>query len=156
MIDFLKTRRSIRIYENKEVEKEKVEKILEAGLLAPTSKGGRSWEFIVVNDKEILEVLSQCKPKAAKFIANAGVAIVIIGNTEKSTVWEEDCAIASAFMTLETHKLDLGSCIVQIRGRDFDENQSASRYIKEKLNIPGNYEVESILSIGYKGQERPG
>ncbi|MDO4535919.1 MAG: nitroreductase family protein [Clostridium perfringens] len=155
MIDFLKTRRSIRIYEEKEIEQEKIQEILKAGLLAPTSRGGRSWEFIVVNDKEILEVLSKCKPKAAKFIANAGVAIIIIANTEKSSVWEEDCAISSAFMTLETHKLGLGSCIVQIRGRKYNENISASEYLKEKLNIPENYEVESILSIGYKGQERP-
>lgn len=155
MIDFLKTRRSIRIYENKEIEQEKIEKILKAGLLAPTSRGKRSWEFIVVDDKETLDIISKCKPKAAKFIATAGVAIVIIADTEKSTAWEEDCAISSAFMTLEAHKLGLGSCIVQTRGRQYDENISASEYLKEKLNIPENYEVENVLSIGYKGQERP-
>lgn len=155
MIEFLKTRRSIRIYENREVEEERVKEILKAGLLAPTSKGKRSWEFVIVNNKEILEVLSKCKPKASKFIGNAGVAIVIIADTEKSTAWEEDCAISSTFMTLETHKLGLGSCIVQIRGREHDEKKSASEYIKEELNIPEKYEVASILSIGYKGQERP-
>ena len=155
MIDFLKTRRSIRIYEDKKVEQEKVEEILKAGLLAPTSRGKRSWEFIVVNDKDVLNVISKCKPKAAKFIASAEVAIAIMADTEKSTAWEEDCAISSAFMTLEAHKLGLGSCIVQTRGRQYDENQSSSEYLKEKLNIPENYEVESVLSIGYKGQERP-
>ncbi len=155
MIDFLKKRRSIRIYENKEVEKEKIDEILRAGLLAPTSKGKRSWEFIVINDKEVLEIVSKCKPKAAKFIANAGVAIVIIADINKSSAWQEDCAISSAFMTLEAHKLELGSCIVQIRGREYNENISASEYLKEKLDIPENYEVESVISIGYKGQERP-
>ena len=109
----------------------------------------------MANDKQILDIISKCKPKAAKFIATAGVAVVIIADIEKSTAWEEDCAISSAFMTLEAHKLGLGSCIVQVRGREYDENISASEYLKEKLNIPENYEVESILSIGYKGQERP-
>ena len=145
----------IRIYEDREIEQEKIEKILKAGLLAPTSRGQRSWEFIAVTNKEVLDIISQCKPKAAKFIATTGVAIVIIADTKKSTAWEEDCAISSAFMTLEAHKLGLGSCIVQTRGRQYDENQSSSEYIKEKLSIPENYEVESILSIGYKGQERP-
>lgn len=155
MVDFFKTRRSIRIYEDKGIEQEKIEKILKAGLLAPTSKNKKPWEYIVVSDKNVLDIISKCKPQGSNFIAKAGVAIIIIADTQKSDVWQEDCAISSAFMTIQAHELGLGSCIVQVRGREYDENQSASKYLKDKLNIPENYEVESILSIGYKGQERP-
>ena len=45
--------------------------------------------------------------------------------------------------------------IKKARGRCFRVKKSASEYIKEELNIPEKYEVASILSIGYKGQERP-
>ncbi len=66
MIGFLKKRRSIRKYKDVEVEK-KLDKILKAALLAPSSKGLRTWEFIVVDDKEKLINLSQCRTKGGGF-----------------------------------------------------------------------------------------
>ena len=80
MIELLKTRRSIRKYNDKEVEQEKIELILKAALLAPSSKGKRPWEFIVVKDKEILKKVSKCRTiGGGPFIANASVAIVVLG-----------------------------------------------------------------------------
>lgn len=68
MTDFhsmLLTRHSIRKYQDKELSADDVKTLLEAALLAPTSKNQRSWSFTVVEDKQQLERLSQCKPQFA-------------------------------------------------------------------------------------------
>ena len=64
MLEAIKIRRSIRTYINKDVEEEKIEEILRAAMQAPSSKGACPWEFIVVDDNEILEKLSRCQHRA--------------------------------------------------------------------------------------------
>ena len=63
--DLLINRRSIRKYTDEPVNPDDVRLILEAGLMAPSSKSGRSWQFVVVEDKEMLERLGNCKPSYA-------------------------------------------------------------------------------------------
>ena len=157
MIELLKTRRSIRKYNDKEVEQEKIELILKAALLAPSSKGKRPWEFIVVKDKEILKKVSKCRTiGGGPFIANASVAIVVLGDTEKTPdVWIEDASIAATLIHLEAHKLGLGSCWVQVRERMHNDKITAEEYLRQELSIPKKYGVECIISIGYPSENRP-
>ncbi|UWD48296.1 nitroreductase family protein [Clostridioides difficile] len=155
MIEFLKKRRSIRKYKNVEVEKEKLDKILKAALLAPSSKGLRTWEFIVVNDKETLLNLSQCRTKGGGFfLKNAPLAIVVIGDKEKNDAWIEDASIAASYIQLQSHELGLGSCWIQVRNRMHDDSIDADKYIRDELNIPDKYSVECIISIGYPDEEK--
>lgn len=156
MIDLLKTRRSIRVYEDKKIDKESVELILKAALLSPSSKGRRPWSFIVVSNKEVLNSLSRCRTKGGgPFIKNSSDAIVVISDKSKTEdVWIEDCAIATTIMQLEAHKLGIGSCWVQIRNRMHDDEKTAEEYIKELLNIEDNYAVECILSLGYSAENK--
>ena len=60
--DLLINRRSIRKYTDEPVDPDHVRLILEAALMAPTSKNARSWQFVVVEDKDTLQALGQCKP----------------------------------------------------------------------------------------------
>ena len=162
MIGFLKKRRSIRKYKDVEVEKEKLDKLkkmlLELGsvaLLAPSSKGLRTWEFIVVDDKEKLINLSQCRTKGGGFfLKNAPLAIVIIADKEKNDVWIEDASIAASYIQLQAHELGLGSCWIQVRNRMHDDNIEADKYIREELKVPSKYSVECIISIGYPDEEK--
>ncbi|AXU52669.1 TPA: nitroreductase family protein [Clostridioides difficile] len=155
MIGFLKKRRSIRKYKDVEVEKEKLDKILKAALLAPSSKGLRTWEFIVVDDKEKLINLSQCRTKGGGFfLKNAPLAIVIIADKEKNDVWIEDASIAASYIQLQAHELGLGSCWIQVRNRMHDDNIEADKYIREELKVPSKYSVECIISIGYPDEEK--
>lgn len=157
MIELLKTRRSIRKYSEKEVEKEKLELILKAALLAPSSKGKRPWEFIVVRDKENLKKVSRCRTVGGgPFLAKASAAIVVIADTEKtSDVWIEDASITATLIQLEAHKLGLGSCWVQVRERMHDDKITAEEYLRRELNIPAKYSIECVISIGYPNEERP-
>jgi len=152
--DMLKARRSIRNFSDKEVEKEKIDIILKSALLAPSSRSIRPWEFIAVTDKELLEKLSKCKEHGSQFLTNAKLGVLVIADPEKSDVWIEDASIASIVMQLAAQSLDLGSCWIQIRQRFHSEQKSAEAYIKELMQIPEKYCVESIIAIGYPDESR--
>ncbi|ENK1244464.1 nitroreductase family protein [Clostridium sporogenes] len=154
MLDLLKQRRSIRKFEQKPIEKEKIEILKKALLLAPSSRNLKPLEFIFLEDKEILNDISKCKPYGGTFIKNAALAVVILGDEDKSDVWVEDASIASIILQLQAESLGLGSCWSQVRNRKYDDNKMAEDYIKEKLNIKENYKVESIIAIGYKDETK--
>lgn len=154
MIELLKTRRSIRKFENRSVEKEKIQNLLNAGLLAPSSRSIRPWEFIAVTDKELIEKLSNCKEYGSQFLKGAPLAIVVIANTEKSDVWIEDASIAGALIHLTAHSMGLGSCWIQVRERMRSDKSKAEDYVKKVLNIPKVYGVECIIAAGYANEDK--
>ncbi len=106
--NLLLNRRSIRKYTDAPIDPESVKLILEAALTAPSSKSQRSWQFVVVEDREMLEKLGQCKPSYATSIANAPLAIVVTGDMTKSDVWVEDTSVAAIIMQLQAADLVLG------------------------------------------------
>lgn len=156
MLELLKTRRSIRKFQDRPIEQEKLDEILKSMLLAPSSRSRRPWEFILVRDKDTLKDLSLCRQGSSSFLAGAPSAIVIIADKEACDVWIEDCSIAAIIGQLTAHSIGLGSCWIQVRERMKDENKSTETYIKEKLNIPDRYAVECIIALGYPGEERKG
>lgn len=149
LLDMLKTRRSIRKFKNKEVEKEKLEIILKSALLSPSSRGIRPWQFITVTDSEILKKLSVSKNYGSQFLAGAPVGIVVLGDTKVSDVWVEDASIASTIIQMTAHDLGLGSCWIQIRERFNSENEKSEDCIRKILNIPENYGVLNVIALGY-------
>lgn len=152
--DLIINRRSIRKYTDQQIDPEYVKLIIEAGLMAPTSKSSRSWQFIVVEDKDMLERLGNCKPRYATSIARAPLAIVVAADPAKSDAWIEDASVATAYMQLQASDLGLGSCWVQVRDRYGDDGVPAEEYVQEALGMPDTISVLCILSIGYKDEER--
>lgn len=154
LYDLLKSRRSIRKFQNKEVEREKIETILKSALLSPSSRGRRPWNFIAVTNKELLEKISQCREQNSQFLAGAPLGIVVIADTEVSDVWIEDTSIASVIIQLSAQYQGLGSCWIQVRERFQSSDIKAENYIKEVLGIPAKYSVECIIAIGYPTEEK--
>lgn len=154
MVELIQQRRSCRIYTDQQVETEKQEELKKILLWSPTSKNNRPWEFVFVDDKLLLQQLSECKPHGASFIKNAPLAIVILADPEKSDVWIEDTSIAAAFLQAGAEDLGLGSCWVQIRNRFHASGIKASEQVKTLLNAPTHLETACIITIGYKGKER--
>ena len=152
--NLLYKRRSTRKFLPKKVEEDKIKSILSAALLAPSSKNSRPWEFIVVDDPELLETLSVAKPHGSALLKNAPLAVIIMGDKIKSDVWIEDCSIASILIQMEAEALGLGSCWVQIHRRFYNDDISSNEYIHEHFNIPADLEVLSVVGIGYKGAEK--
>ena len=155
MLDILYKRRSTRKFLDKRIEEEKIKNLLAAALLAPSSKGSRPWEFILVDNPALLAILATSKPHGASLLKHAPLAIIIAGDKTKSDVWIEDCSIASIFVQLEAEALGLGSCWVQINRRYFNDEITSNEYIHQHFNIPDRLEVLSVVGIGYKAVERP-
>ncbi|MCQ2350324.1 MAG: nitroreductase family protein [Paludibacteraceae bacterium] len=152
--ELAKYRRSIRKYQPIPVEQEKVDSILRTALMSPASKRTNGWEFIVVDNRELLEKMSQCRPAGSQFVANAPMAIVVCADPEKSDVWFEDASIAATFIQLAAADLGLGSCWVQVYNRMYNETTPAEDYLKQLLNIPQGLHVLNIVTLGYKDEER--
>jgi nitroreductase len=155
-IDLLRTRRSIRRFQDRPVEQEKIDLLIEAMLRAPSSRSLNPWEFVVVTEKEILVRLSQAKPHGASFLKNAPLAIVVCADPTKCDVWVEDCSIAAILLHLAATDLGLGSCWVQIRLREHDALQTAQEYVSELLGLPEGMAVEAIIAMGYPAEQQPG
>ncbi len=154
LIETLVKRRSIRTYANRAVEAEKIERILQAALLSPSSKGIRPWSFVLVEDPELLQALSESKPHGAGFIGGAAFAIVVCADVQAAAAWIEDCSIAAIDIQLAIEEEGLGSCWVQIRERTAPDGSAASDYIKKLLDIPTHFEVESVISAGYPAEQK--
>ncbi|MGD9334679.1 MAG: nitroreductase family protein [Desulfobacterales bacterium] len=154
-LSLVQGRRSIRKYEEKPVDAEKIDALIEAALRSPSSRGFNPWEFVVVTDKGLLEKLSKAKPHGASFLKNAPLGIVVCADPGKCDVWVEDASIASIFIHLAAESIGLGSCWIQIRKRMHDQKTTAQAYIQHILNIPKNMNVESIIAIGYPAEKKP-
>ena len=158
-LSLIQNRRSIRKYQDKAVEAETIDLLVEALLRAPTSMGNNSWEFVVVTEKERLRKLSRAKPHGAAFLTNAALGIVVCADPRISDVWIENSSIASIFIHLAAASLNLGSCWIQIRERPHDDTRSAEAYIADVLNLPAHLRVLSIIAIGHPDESkapRPG
>jgi nitroreductase len=153
-IDLLRTRRSIRAFEKRSVEREKIDLLCEAVLRAPSSRGINPWGFIFVTNPQTLAQLSMAKPHGAAFLAKAPLAVVVFADPEKSDVWVEDASIATLIVHLAATDLGLGSCWIQIRQRPHNEKQSAGQYITEILGIPEKMAIEAMVAVGYAAETR--
>jgi len=144
----IKQRASVRAYKTREVEEEKLNKVLEAARLAPSASNRQEWKFLVVKDKEIKKRLAKAA-LGQSFIAQAPVVIVACA-TETDRVmacgqsaYTVDVSIACAYMTLEACELGLGTCWLGA----FYESE-----VKDILKIPELIRVVTMLPLGYPDQ----
>ena len=141
----LKNRASVRKFKPDMVEKEKIDAILEAGRICPTAKNAQPQRVFVLTKEEDFEKLGMAKD--GRF--NAPVVLLVCSDRGVSwesniepgyNTWEMDGSIAMTYMMLEATNQGLGSCWV----RRLD-----TREIKKNFNLPSNYEVVSMMPIGY-------
>lgn len=155
LLSILRKRRSIRKYQPRPIEKEKIDALMEALLRSPSSRNLNPWQFVFVTDPSLLAKLGRSKEHGAAFLKGAALAIVICADPERCDVWIEDCSIAATILQLTAEEMGLGSCWAQMRLRRHDEKFTAGEYIKELLQIPENMVVASIVGIGYPDESKP-
>jgi len=154
--DLIEERRSIRRFLDRPVEPEKVDLLMEAALRAPSSRGVRPWEFVVVDERSQLEALAACKPHGAGFLSQAPLGIVVCADPEQCDVWVEDSAITVTFIQLMAVELGLGSCWIQVRKRALAGGSPAGDYIARHLGLPDRLEVEAMIAVGYPAAPKKG
>lgn len=154
MLNLLRTRRSVRIFQNKPVDNQLLDIVKESLLRSPSSRNINPWEFIFVTDNLLISKLSESKEHGSEFLKGAPLAIVVCGDENKSDVWIEDCSIASIIVQLTAHSLGLGSCWVQIRNRKHNEKISSQEYIQNLLGIPSHIRIDSIIALGWPNEQK--
>ena len=123
--ELIKIRRSMRKFTDEELTQDEVVALLRSALMAPSSKGCHPWEFVVVDDKELLKQLAHCKEQGAELIEGAPLAVAVLADPAKSDVWVEDASVATTMMLLQAEDLGLGACWVQIRNRAMADGKPA-------------------------------
>ena len=155
-IELARNRRSIRKYTDQAVEPEKIEKLLQAALMAPAGKRLNPWEFVVVEDRAILRQMAGCRTYGSQMLEGSPLGIVICADASVSDTWKFDCAIAAENILLEAADLGLGACWVQVLDRMVkdDSDETAEQMVRSLLGIPEHLNVICIISVGYKNEER--
>lgn len=150
VMDVIKTRRSIRKYSSKLIEKEKIEKILEAGRLSPSAANRQPWHFLVITAKELKTRLSEAY--SSEWFVSAPVILIVCADpnaawcrSDGEDYWKVDAAIAMQSMILEAWEGGLGTCWIAA----FKEDP-----VKQILEIPPHIRVVAMTPLGYPDEEK--
>lgn len=146
--ELLLKRRSVRKFTDENITKKELNQILNAGLLAPTSRNRKPCNFLVVSNKETLKELADVKEHGSKFLADANKAIVVIANTLVSDTWIEDSSIALSFMHLMAANIGVGSCWIQMHLRKSSEGEDSEKLVRDIVKIDDYFRVVGILALG--------
>ena len=149
--ELIKNRRSMRKFTDEELTQDQVVTLMKAALMSPSSKRSNSWQFVVIDDKEVLKELSHCKEQASSFIADAALAIVVMADPLASDVWIEDASIASIMIQLQAEDLGLGSCWVQVRERFTATGMPSDDLFMESWAFLCNFKFFPLLLSDIKG-----
>lgn len=152
VLDNIATRTSIRDYEARPVEKEKVEKMLRAAMAAPTAMNKQPWHFVVVDQRSMLDSLAAANPNA-KMLLKAPLAIVVCGDMDKviegggRDFWIQDASAATENLLLAAHAMGLGA--VWTGAYPAEDRCKA---ISAKLSLPDNLVPLNMVVIGYPAE----
>lgn len=151
--EILFRRRSVRKFTDRKVDRQTIDKILEAALTAPSSKNTRSSRFMVVEDPTMLERISQMRDSGSAFVKNAPMAVIVLGDTALTDLWVDNCAISATILQLAAEEQGLGSCWVHVNGRprkkDAPDMGTAAEYLRKLLPIPASWSPLCVVALGY-------
>ena len=152
-INAILARRSIRRYDNKPVEREKIDGILECAFAAPSANNLRPWHFMEITERNTLDALAGAHPYG-KMLAQAPLAIVVCGEKENEGSphlwWEQDCAAAMQNILVAATAMDLGSVWLGVH-----HVAVTSGKVRRLLGIPEHIQIMGIAVIGYEAEQKP-
>ncbi|MGM9618628.1 MAG: HAD-IIIA family hydrolase [Oscillospiraceae bacterium] len=153
-LTLLKRRRSVRKFCDRPVEEEKVEALLSAALLVPTSRSLDETEYFAVTDRETIRCLAACKAHGAGPLESAPLALAIIADEGKADTWIEDSSLAAITLQLMAEELGLASCWVQMRLRRDEADTPAEENVRRALGLPEGKRCVCVLAVGYRAEEK--
>lgn len=148
ILDNFRSRRSVRKYNATPIDDDILRQILEVGITSPTGDNFKTIELILIKNGDTLRELANARKVGTKMLAGAGAAIIVMANVEKTDLWIEDAAISASYMHLAADTLGLGSCWIQVRGRDAADGSEFEKYLRDKFQISSQMKPLCILSLG--------
>ena len=143
VLENIAERKSVRKYLNKSVEEDKIDAMVKAGMAAPSGMDRRPWEFVVVTDREALDSMAAKLPYA-KMLTNAPLAIVVCGDTTRSSYWYLDCSAATQNVLLAAEALGLGA--VWSAAYPYEDRIDV---VRQNTGLPENIVPLCVIPIGY-------
>lgn len=146
------TRRSIRSYEDRPISKEDMRTILTAAMSGPSCVNARDWQFIVVENKEMLNKIADANGKPAQPLRGAAAGIVVCGDLDRAfpparEYWVIDGSIACQNMTLAARALGIGSVWLGTWPQMRRVNK-----LSELFGLPESVVPHSVLALGYSAE----
>jgi len=148
-MDTINNRRSVRAYQERAVEPEKIDRMLRSAMQAPSAGNQQPWEFLVVQDSDSLAKLSKMSPYA-KLVAKAPLAFVLLGNEERMRFaenWQQDMGAAAENLLLEAVEQELGA--VWLGVYPIEERMSN---IRQQFELPQNLQPYCVIAVGYPAE----
>jgi nitroreductase len=146
------TRRSIRKYTGEPVPEKMILELLEAAMSAPSAGNEQPWEFVVIDDRRILDEIPQVHPYA-QMCRQAPVAILVCGDLKKEAhqgFWVQDCSAATENLLIAVNEKGLGAVWVGVYPRE--ERVEA---IRNLIKLPEHIVPLALIPIGYPAEKRP-
>ena len=144
VLENIAEQKSVRKYLNKSVEEDKIDAMVKAGMAAPSGMDRRPWEFVVVTDREALDSMAAKLPYA-KMLTNAPLAIVVCGDTTRSSYWYLDCSAATQNVLLAAEALGLGA--VWTAAYPYEDRIDV---VRQNTGLPENIVPLCVIPIGYQ------
>lgn len=152
-LEVIEKRHSVRKYLDKPVEKEIIDSIIKVAETAPSSRNSRSSAFMVVEDKDTIAAIAEMRETGSAFVKDAPAVIIVLGDSSKTDLWVDNCAISSTFIQLAATAMDLGSCWVHINGRQRSRTDAslgfAEDYISSLLGVKEGLRPYCAIALGY-------
>ena len=145
-MEAIRSRRSIRRFERREVPHEALEQLVDAGRLAPTANNLQPWEFIVVTDNSLKRKIAATTDHG-KFIADASALIAVFCKDTK--YYLEDGSGATTNILLAAAALGLAACWVA------GDKKPYCQEVMNILNVPPRYKLVSLIAVGYPSGPPP-
>lgn len=150
MLENILDRRSIRRYTSEPVTDDEIRAILECAMQAPSAMDARPWQFVVVDDRDTLNALSDNHPYA-KMLREAPMCICVCGvQGQIKDYYQQDCAAATMNILIAARELSLASCWMGVAPRE--ERMAAVRRV---LGIPEEVMPFNLIALGHPAEERP-
>ena len=154
MYEDLLTRRSVRKYTDRQVEDEKLDKVLTAGLYAPTGMNNQAPVLVAVRDKETRDKLSRMNAAVMGASGDpfygAPCVIVVLSDPERMT-WVEDGSLVLGNLMNAAHSLGLGSCWIHRAKECFDTPEGKA--LLRAWGVPESYRGVGNCILGYAVEE---
>ena len=150
-LDWIYSRRSIRRYEEKDVDPQIIRELLEAAMAAPSAVGKDPWHFMVVKNRETLETIADGLPNGT-MLADAPLGVVVCGDIERAhsnleSYMIQDCAAAIENLLLAANALSLGACWLGVHPRP-----ERIAHIRSIFNLPEHIVPIAGIALGYPAE----